>query len=842
MKEVVINKFFRIEIFNKIIHIERKKDGCFWDGNTYFFNHKKDLKRLNFTLEENEDNFFIRYLNVIFMFPKNIESIEEIRIITNKDVFQIHNQVNTGELPALDETPYIYFSFDNPRIFLPEKGYSSKNKEDYLIQEDVEDVYCILAKRNPFTLRKALVSISGGAEMIRLKNFGLWDSKYYEYTDKTALECIDKFKEYQIPLDNFVIDSDWRNASTQGIGYDVNQKCFPDLEHFFLDAHNRGVEIMFNDHPEPFRKNEMILSKKEILFRETNLSKFLKMGLDSWWYDRNWHTHLISPDNDITWESLGLMAFHDITKNYFEDVAPSKKFARRPVIMGNVSDVFSGTYLGIKDIASHRYSIQWTGDIHSSLPSLRDQLYCFIKAGNSLNPYVNYDCGGYYEDPGKENYLRWIQLGAFSPIFRIHSIKGLPRYHEPWNYDEETVNFFRKYTEMRYHLLPVFYKSAFEAYRFGTPICKSLGFNYPKDKAAIRSDLEFMLSKSILAAPFYETDVLPLPKKHLLGKIKATFYRGISWQRDPIFEEELEELNFRLGNDQKYNSVVGDKNFSAIFSFRIKPKETIDFYIRNDDGIKVFIDGKKTFENLSENGHSSQFIKALKKNVEYKIDVYYYQKDWEANLFLEYKKKNVDNSRIETYLPDDRWISVYSGDIFPNKSKVTIVSEFKELPLFVKEGSLIPLLKGKEHINEEKWDEMIFEYYPSKTNVFEDYLYEDDGVSVAYQHGQYRTTRFFSYFDKEKEEYVIKIAKAKGKFIGDKVGKKRHITFKVFKSLLDKDVKKIIYKNKEIPFEIVKKDEKYYPFNDSDGFMGSDAILFQIDSPLYQESVIRIKI
>lgn len=102
-----------------------------------------------------------------------MKSIEEIQIITNKETFQIRNGTNTGELPELDKTPYVYFSFDNPRIILPEKNYSSKAKEGYLVQEDVEDVYCILAKKNPFVLRKALVSISGGAEMIRLKNLSL---------------------------------------------------------------------------------------------------------------------------------------------------------------------------------------------------------------------------------------------------------------------------------------------------------------------------------------------------------------------------------------------------------------------------------------------------------------------------------------------------------------------------------------------------------------------------------------------------------------------------------------------------------------------------------------------
>ena len=58
-------------------------------------------------------------------------------------------------------------------------------------------------------------------------------------------------KEHNIPLDNMVIDTDWRKANDIGIGYDIATDLFPNMKRFFSFAHKNDVEIMFNDHPEP---------------------------------------------------------------------------------------------------------------------------------------------------------------------------------------------------------------------------------------------------------------------------------------------------------------------------------------------------------------------------------------------------------------------------------------------------------------------------------------------------------------------------------------------------------------------------------------------------------------
>ncbi len=85
--------------------------------------------------------------------------------------------------------------------------------------------------------------------MVPLYAFGLWDSRWYDYSEATALAQIDSYRVRNIPLDVLVCDTGWRqNAST---GYQPDTNLFPDLPRFFAEAHTKNVRVMFNDHPEP---------------------------------------------------------------------------------------------------------------------------------------------------------------------------------------------------------------------------------------------------------------------------------------------------------------------------------------------------------------------------------------------------------------------------------------------------------------------------------------------------------------------------------------------------------------------------------------------------------------
>ena len=98
-------------------------------------------------------------------------------------------------------------------------------------------------------LKKSFLKLTGPTPLPPLFLFGFIDSRWTPYTHEEALASIDEYRKRGIPLDTFVVDTDWRINGSHG--YAVSQKHFPNMEQFIKDAHGRNVRLMFNDHPEP---------------------------------------------------------------------------------------------------------------------------------------------------------------------------------------------------------------------------------------------------------------------------------------------------------------------------------------------------------------------------------------------------------------------------------------------------------------------------------------------------------------------------------------------------------------------------------------------------------------
>ena len=157
---------------------------------------------------------------------------------------------------------------------------------------------------------------------------------------------------------------------------------------------------------------------------------------------------------------------------------------RRPMIMANVDGIDNGKRNQPPDMAVHRFPIQWTGDIGPSFEFLRRAVENAVHAGvASAFAYESDDLGGHTSDPSPEGYIRWIEYGALSPIYRPHCTRNLKRM--PWAFGDDAEKIVRDYVQMRYRLLPLLYASAHENYETGEPILRRLDLDYPDQKDAI---------------------------------------------------------------------------------------------------------------------------------------------------------------------------------------------------------------------------------------------------------------------------------------------------------------------------------------------------------------------
>lgn len=115
----------------------------------------------------------------------------------------------------------------------------------------------------------------------------------------------------------------------------------------------------------------------------------------------------------------------------------------------------------------------------------------------------------------------------------------------------------------------------------------------------------------------------------------------------------------------------------------------------------------------------------------------------------------------EVYFPGSGgWYDFYSGVYIRGGYRLKIDAPYERLPLFVKEGSIVPFGPEMQYTSEKPADPVLLYVYCGRNCAFT--LYEDEGVNYNYEKGQCSTIRFD--YDDQKGELTI--GERKGVFTG----------------------------------------------------------------------------
>ncbi|HWA64878.1 MAG TPA: TIM-barrel domain-containing protein [Mycobacteriales bacterium] len=401
-----------------------------------------------------------------------------------------------------------------------------------------------------------LRTLSGPAPLLPRSAFGVWFSRYFPYSAADYKTLLAQFRRNRVPLDTLSIDTDWKRQLSplapvlagavvgsgrafSWNGWEWNRSLFPHPAQFLRWLHRQGVDVALNIHPsidstdpkyaatvartgplkidpgctltqiDPLGQCHVfdLTQQRQIAAYLGLQAAVLADGVDEWWLD--WCC-------DATVAGVGGLT-PDTWFNSLETGQLGKR-GDRWLVLSRVGgshqgdDPVAGPGPGI--FAEHRYAIHFTGDTCATWAMLGFEAKLTTEEGNVGLPYVSDDIGSFNGAPvhkmcgataggsgavdNPTMYARWVQLGAFQPILRLHSNHGA---RLPWEYPQPARRAAADALRLREQLVPYLYTVAREAYDSGLPIDRALYLSWPNAPAAYRHPGEYTVGSDVLVRP-----------------------------------------------------------------------------------------------------------------------------------------------------------------------------------------------------------------------------------------------------------------------------------------------------------------------------------------------------
>jgi alpha-glucosidase (family GH31 glycosyl hydrolase) len=369
------------------------------------------------------------------------------------------------------------------------------------------DYYILVG--TPEQLFAGVAQISGHAPLFPKWSLGFINSQW-GLDEAEFKQIVATYRAKHIPLDAFTFDFDWKDWGKDWGEFRWNPQKFPDgpsgklkAEMDKLGVHMTGImkprvhvdtvegryatahdlwlpgEKATPDYfsHKPVKDLDFDKPGTRAWFFNDALKHSLETGIVGWWNDE-------ADTTDSNTQFLNMeRAIHD------------GQYAISPLRVWSINRDF---WLG-----AQRYAYgMWSGDIDTGFQSMADQRARMLSAINVGEMQWGMDGGGFNGHPSDENYARWIEFGAFTPIFRVHGTFGEKR--QPWVYGPVAEAAATKAIRLRYALLPYLYAYQHQDTAQGVGLVRPLAVEWPHDPN-VRNDVDaWLFGQWLLVSPVVE--------------------------------------------------------------------------------------------------------------------------------------------------------------------------------------------------------------------------------------------------------------------------------------------------------------------------------------------------
>ena len=457
----------------------------------------------------------------------------------------------------LDNTFRSFFDFDSEKKGYTEISCSGGEFNYYFIYgPEALEVSCGYAQ------------LTGSHALPPVWALGYHQCKWSYFPDTRVLEIANKFRELEMPCDAIYLDIDYMDGFRC---FTWDKEHFPDPDQLIADLNEQGFKTVVMIDPgikeDPNYEVYTEGLEKDVFVRTADgpvakapvwpgfcaFPDFTNPTVRTWWgrlysdlYKTNgvagfWNDmnepavfhvdHMTLPDSVLhnqDGEICGHARAHNIygmqmTRASWEGLLKLKR-SQRPFLLTRAN--FAG---------GQRYGAVWTGDNLATWEHLQIAIRQCVRLSISGFSFCGTDIGGFSGAPDGELFVRWLQLGVFHPLMRVHSMGthlagdqaikdeaelASPEMHkkdqEPWSFGEKWTSLAKKAIELRYSILPCLYTAMWKHASDGTPVLRPLIFEDPLDSKCLENEREFMFGEHLLVSPVdqpkAQRQMVPLPK------------------------------------------------------------------------------------------------------------------------------------------------------------------------------------------------------------------------------------------------------------------------------------------------------------------------------------------
>ena len=509
--------------------------------------------------------------------------------------------------------------------------------------------------------------LTGRPELPALWTLGFHQCKWSYYPESVVRELAAEFRKRQIPCDSIYLDIDYME------GY----RCFTwDHEHFpnpatmIEDLEKDGfktvviidpgikidpnykvfVEALENDYF--CRRSDGPYVKGKVWPGECYFPDFTRPEVRTWWAGL-FRDLVRRMGVRGVWNDMNEPAIFEVaSKTFPEDVRHD--YDGNPTSHRKAHNVYGmqmarASFEGVKHYGyprrpflitratyagGQRYASAWTGDNVASWEHLQMASTQSQRMSISGISHVGSDIGGFNDTPDGELFVRWLQLGIFHPLCRVHSIghhdtgdaavdeealaENIQDEHsydqEPWSFGDEYTEIAKQTIEMRYRLLPYIYTTYWQYVTHGTPMLRPISFLDQHDPETVHRMEEFCLGDHLLACPISE----PEAEGRYLYLPKGIWYDFHTNQPIPGEQEIWADTN--ISEIPIYIKAGGIIPMAPIMQYvGEKPIEVMDLHVYYKNGEEKsilymdagdgydYLEGKYILHNFRVNGESKKF-------------------------------------------------------------------------------------------------------------------------------------------------------------------------------------------------------------------------------------------